>query len=410
MLRTPHQSQFSIISVNRQLLWSRTSDETWMLNPPHRYVINGDHVKPIADYIDTLSDLTTSTNYRPLNGKANLVKRRVLVERCRDRGIGDLLFLTGVFAYLQSINSYDTQIHVSALTDRGQCLAANPHIFQGGLRYGPIQYNDLLDFDYHWFIDNVSEHSEEADQENVYDILYKSIGVEPTSVSPEYKRPRVTLTTDDMVNLDSTYFYIAQDRKIDLRRTPYYVVAPLTNSTLRSAPYRLWLDVIDELAKQRPVLVVGRINEGKMPSTDMPFGAFFKEIADNNNPAVINLMGETPLRIVMSLIGKSLLTVGLDSGPLYIAQALRVPAISLWGTHDPMVRIGYDPAYMDLAVWPKATCRCSPCFAYQYFPHTKCPDKSRQTVCEVLKSITAGQIMAKVAKVEERFAKNIVNV
>ncbi|HNL70532.1 MAG TPA: glycosyltransferase family 9 protein, partial [Leptospiraceae bacterium] len=61
--------------------------------------------------------------------------------------------------------------------------------------------------------------------------------------------------------------------------------------------------------------------------------------------------------------------VTLDSGLLYVAEALRVPTISLWGTHAPAVRLGYDPAYMDLAIWPRENCGAAPCFAYANFPY-----------------------------------------
>ena len=407
MERKSHQSDFKIISLNRPFLLSRTSTEVWMMNPPRRYVVNADQIPLLSDYIDTVSDLRTSTHYRPLDGKVNLVKSKILVERCRDRGIGDLLFLTGVFAYLQHMHSQDVAIYTYALSDRGQCLAGNPAIFQGTPLYGPLAYSDLPDFDAHWFIESVTEHDEEKDQLNVYDALYRSIQVDPDQVHPQFKRPYVYLTNDDLVNLDAMYYHIAQDRKFDLRHIPYYVVAPLANGSLRNTNYRLWLDTIDELAKYRPVVVLGRINDGRMPSSDMSFGAFFQELANNKNPNVINLMGDTPLRLVMALVGRALCAITLDSGLLYVAQGLRVPAISLWGTHDPLSRIGYDPDYMELAIWPKSACRVAPCFAYEGLPYHKCPEKTNQRVCEVLKAITMGHIIEKVKVVEQRMADSL---
>jgi hypothetical protein len=90
----------------------------------------------------------------------------------------------------------------------------------------------------------------------------------------------------------------------------------------------------------------------------------------------------------------------MDSGPLYIAQALNVPAISVWGPHDPRVRIGYDKPYMDLAVWNKGACRHAPCFAYQGFPIHKCPSGAQQLLCEPLKQVDTGEILSKFASVE----------
>jgi hypothetical protein len=92
----------------------------------------------------------------------------------------------------------------------------------------------------------------------------------------------------------------------------------------------------------------------------------------------------------------------MDSGPLYIAQALRVPAVSVWGTHHPGVRIGYDNDYMELAVWNHEVCKWSPCYAYAGFPDGKCPNGSKQMTCEVLNTVTPQHVMDRLDKVQAR--------
>jgi len=74
--------------------------------------------------------------------------------------------------------------------------------------------------------------------------------------------------------------------------------------------------------------------------------------------------------------------------------------VSVWGPHDPRVRIGYDKAYMDNAVWNKAACRHAPCFAYQKFPEHKCPSGAQQIMCEPLKLVDTDEILAKFATIE----------
>ena len=91
--------------------------------------------------------------------------------------------------------------------------------------------------------------------------------------------------------------------------------------------------------------------------------------------------------------------------PIYIAQALKVPAISLWGTHAPASRIGYDKNMMDLAIWKQEACQYAPCFAFGGFPVNKCPFGGEQTCCEVLASITPDDVLKKVDMIESASAQ-----
>ncbi len=120
---------------------------------------------------------------------------------------------------------------------------------------------------------------------------------------------------------------------------------------------------------------------------------------------VVNFMDSkppTPLRSSMAVIAKANCVFTLDTGPLYVAEALRVPAISIWGPHDPGVRIGYDPDYMDLAVWNEQACSKCPCYCFGSFPQHKCPRGAEQTVCEVLASVTVDSVLTKLDAVECR--------
>jgi len=106
------------------------------------------------------------------------------------------------------------------------------------------------------------------------------------------------------------------------------------------------------------------------------------------------------LRSILGIISKSRCVFSLDSAPLYMAQACRVPAISIWGPHSPHVRIGYDKAYMDLAIHEKSACPNSPCYAYSGFPKTKCPELEAQKICAVLANVNVNSIMEKLSLVE----------
>jgi hypothetical protein len=395
-----HNNGWVIVTFKEPVLWTRSDHEVWMFNPGQRYVLNANQLTNLEKMVDSISDLKSSANHRPLLANNNVAQSRILVERYRDRGIGDLLFMTGPLAYLQNVSGHSCKIDMYALADRSQVMLHNPLLQHKGCLAGPTIYDSLVNYDFHWFADVVTEYDTEKDQLNVYDALYKQIGVDYAKVDPKYKRPSAVLSEADLEDLDTLFFYIHEERQFDLRKTGYYVVAPLSHGSLRTMPYKNWLDVIAKLAEQRPVVVIGALTE-KMPMAGMSVGEFYQRL-HQVGPNVINMIGSTPLRSTMALISKAIALVCLDSGPLYIAQALRTPAISIWGPHHPGVRIGYDKDYMDLAIWHKENCRFAPCFAFSRFPASKCPERERQSVCEVLKTPGPDDVLAKLQAVEGR--------
>jgi ADP-heptose:LPS heptosyltransferase len=378
----------------------RSDDEVWTFNVPDRYILNNCHVEHLEEHVETVSSLKGSSYYKPMIGNVNLAKARILIERQRERGIGDMLFMTGPMAYFQHISGNSVKSYFYALSDRAAVLAGHPHIATGKPMVGPLNYDSIRQFDYHWFVNQGTEYNEEADQPNVYDSLYLQLGIDPTSVDAVYKRPSASLDKDDWQNLDNFFYFCWMERKFDLRKTGYYVVAPFSNASIRSMPYKTWLSIIAELSKRRPTVVVGTLN-GRLPEMDISAGEFYQSLS-GIGPNVINLIGSTPIRVIMAIVSKAVCTFSLDSGILYVSQALRTPAISFWGPHHPGVRIGYDQDYMDLAIWNKDACRCSPCFAYAGFPEKKCPLGPEQSVCEVLKTVGVDQAFEKLAQVESK--------
>jgi hypothetical protein len=396
----PFNSQYVIVTVNRPCIFPRTEDENWLLNPPRRYVMNAQHLPMIADYIESVSDLKGSTFHQPLFAGKSLESARVLIERHRDRGIGDLLFLTGPLNFMQHVSGNNVKIDVYALADRGQVLANHPALHLGTTLHGPLHYDDLGLYNYQWLIETVTECNEEMDQLNVYDALFKQIGFAPEQIDPRFKRPSATLVTEDIQHLDQFYLNAFNIVQRDFRRTPYYVVAPFSAATLRSMNYTNWLEIIRELASRKHVIVIGAATN-RIPDMDISAGEFIGKLAQLSN--VINTVGRLKnLRVVMGIISKATAIVCLDSGPLYIAQAFRTPAISIWGSHDPGVRLGYDKDYMDLAIWNQPQCRMSPCYAYASFPANKCSFGAHQQCCDVLASTTAEQVMQKLDMVESK--------
>ena len=261
----------------------------------------------------------------------------------------------------------------------------NPSVSGKNALSGPIHYDDFDNYGAHWMVEQATEFDEQPDQLNVYDALYRSMDTDPATVDPRYKRPFASLNTADIRGLDSFYWETHKNFGLDLRSVPYYAVAPLSHATLRSAPYSVWLDVINTLARKAPVIILGSPREGHTPHVGMSYAEFNTELSKMEGLPILNFAGHAPLRLAMAIVSRAKALACLDSGLLYVAQAFHTPAVSVWGTHDPRTRIGYDKAYMDLAIFDKHLCPHAPCFAYSRFPVHRCPGGADQSICEVLK-------------------------
>jgi hypothetical protein len=310
--------------------------------------------------------------------------------------------MTGPMAYMHSVTASTVKLDMYALSDRAQVMLHNPLLRHKTTLAGPLIYDAFSNYDYQWMVDVATEFDSEKDQLNVYDCLYQQLGVDYHLVDPRYKRPTAALSDDDKLNFDAFARHIYMERQFDLRKMPYYVVAPLTHSSLRTAPYMKWLELISKLQEARPVVVMGTLTE-RMPSADITAGEFVAML-DRMGRNVVNLISaESPLRVMMAIIANATLAVTLDSGLLFVSQAFRTPAISIWGPMHPGVRLGYDQDYMDLAVWHPENCAHAPCFAFSGFPYHKCPRRMEQVLCEVMINETfLTDVIAKVEKVEGR--------
>jgi hypothetical protein len=391
------------MTMAKPVLWPRCDQETWSLTPPNRYIVNAEYSSRFSeDQVEEVSDLKGSAYHKPFVGLINLNNSKILVERHRSRGIGDLLFLSGPLSYLHHMSGGTVKFYLKSLVDRGSVLYNHPALHLKTPLYGPTVYDTLPLYDYHWFIESVTEFNEDREQPNVYDVLYRQIGFDPKTIDPIYKRPSVGFDESDTRGLHAFYHAIWSEKQIDLRSEPYYVVAPFSHGVVRSAPYGLWLNLIHELSQKHPVLIIGSLRH-ELPDMDMPAGEFVQRLRmmSQQQSKIINLISDLPLRSVLTIISKSKCVFCLDSAPLYMAQACRVPAISVWGPHSPRVRIGYDKAYMDLAIHAKEACPNSPCFAYSGFPERKCPEQEAQKFCAVLANVGVNDIMEKLSLLEQ---------
>ena len=107
-----------------------------------------DHLTVAGEYVEKVSPLESCSVYRPLNAGVNLVDRKLYVERHRDRGLGDLLFMTGVLDYIRHVSASTTAVYFYALSDRGAVVYNHPALYNRTPYYGPTLIDSLSAFDY----------------------------------------------------------------------------------------------------------------------------------------------------------------------------------------------------------------------------------------------------------------------
>jgi heptosyltransferase-2 len=85
-------------------------------------------------------------------------------------------------------------------------------------------------------------------------------------------------------------------------------------------------------------------------------------------PAPVNFCGQTGLRVDIGIYRRARLFVGVDSGPMHMAVACRVPVVALFGPTDPAQWGPYEPVGPRSEV-VRSPEPCGPC------RHESCPDR-----------------------------------
>ncbi|MFN3947770.1 MAG: glycosyltransferase family 9 protein [Aquificaceae bacterium] len=119
----------------------------------------------------------------------------------------------------------------------------------------------------------------------------------------------------------------------------FLVIAPFSNFRLKEWYLDGWRELVENLPL--PVVVVGAERDIERS----------KQLQK-----VINLVGKTSLRELMAIISLSKAVVACDSSPIHIANAFRVPAISIYTATSP--HYGFYPLIGDHL---KPDLPCSPC-------------------------------------------------
>lgn len=403
-MNLPESMRWMVASVKTSVSLGHLSEQ-WYLAPRRRYLLTSDVVAELGDNVEKASELEGFSQYRPLNGTQLLHHRNILVSRHFYRGLGDILFMTGPLQYLWRQSGKTSLVYFYGNADRTAPLSGSEWLAGREPLRGPIELDHLPLYDGgHWLPHYVTEHNHETDQLNVYDSLYKQLSVDYEQVPAAFKRPflpspgRVQLSAVDELKKALNLVGFDPDHG-------YYVIAPTSTSRLRSAPAGFWIDLSRSLLEKKPrraVIMVG--TTGDAARLDVQLADLRRELA---GLGVVDLVDQTTTSDLSGIVSQASCVFCLDSGPLYLAQAYRVPAVSIWGTHHPGCRLAYDEHYLELAVFNQGACPHAPCYAYNSFPRNLCPRGQSQDACEPLMRAPVNECLDKLELVERRSSQKV---
>jgi len=133
-------------------------------------------------------------------------------------------------------------------------------------------------------------------------------------------------------------------RKFSLREGEYVVLSPFSNFPLKEWSTENWSRLIELLGREFRVVVTGTKKDLKKASRLK--GDF------------VNLVGKTSLRELMGVLRGARLVIACDSSPVHMANALGVPAITVYTATSP--RYGFYPVRGSYLENPLPCSPCSP--------------------------------------------------
>lgn len=250
----------------------------------------------------------------------------------RNMGIGDVLFVLTVPAYIKKINP---KCHITFLTfnKHMRLLEGNPHIDKVDdiIKLNDINYPD--NFDYIMNFNTFFEAGIPYDKGNSIhrvDMLRMHYKVKPQDWD-----------TSIYLNITNEERTFAKRYIEPLRIKKLPVIGVITQATEVTRRYPENTKLITYLA-------------------DRGYGVVVLSPGDHNkynNSNIVNMAGKTNLGQLIGLIDEVDLVITPDSGPLHIAGALNKKIITFFNSFPPIVRTRY---YKD-------------CFAF--YPESGCPRK-----------------------------------
>ena len=138
----------------------------------------------------------------------------------------------------------------------------------------------------------------------------------------------------------------------------------------RRWPAKNFISLISKVAKEYPEVKFVFIGS----ATETVYVNYIvQELSRLSIKNVINLSGKLQVWELCSILSRSLLFIGNDSGPLHLSSAMRLPTISFFGPETPVL---YGPRFGNNLVFSKGL-YCSPCLNVYNAKTSNCAGKNR---------------------------------
>ncbi|HXH75263.1 MAG TPA: glycosyltransferase family 9 protein [Bacteriovoracaceae bacterium] len=145
--------------------------------------------------------------------------------------------------------------------------------------------------------------------------------------------------------------------------SPYIVIAPSASFLYKRWPIGSFVELTKVLLEKTSLHLI------VLAGPDDKFCEAFNEISSER---LHNLQGKTSLADSMSVLSKSVLCIGNDSGMNHITEAYGIPCVTLFGPTDP--RFGFAPhgnksVFISKDLWckPCSTTGKSPCYRDRHY-------------------------------------------
>jgi hypothetical protein len=349
-------------TVNLDILYGEALKTALILNAGQKYILQDNYVKGLQDkypyYHDHLRELSDPAAYLRrdfdwMQGRdpKDWRDKRVLlsVHPSGGPGFGDELMAGCLPRYFKEVlGARPFQVFSPIFAE---IWAANPFV-TGPPVFAPTTLDPLLGFDreppfFDWslFVEGVDGMPGWglSDTESTYDALFRFAGVDPSTVAPEFKRPVFALNKTKIVERDDWLKQIGVQR--------YFVLQLTCQDKFRTLPLRL-VERVLEVASVEAARIKATIFCVKNSAFSPEISALIKK-----TPHAVNLEKQLPtVTHFAELIAGASLFIGPDSSGLHFAAAFETPALGLWGSFHPDLRVKYYKnqvhIYHDLGVNP----------------------------------------------------------
>ena len=181
------------------------------------------------------------------------------------------------------------------------------------------------------------------------------------------------LGSNAVISLQDFYINFESKSKQNLNTSFIAIQISANNNknSYRNWPVNYWISFLKMVLEQYPekqIVLLGDENEVEIGN----------KIKIESGSKIESLVGKTTILNVMDIIYQSEIFIGLDSGLMHLAVALKKPTFSIWGP-SPTYLYGYEkfsPMHKCVSLYLP----CSPCHAWINPNHTRvlspnlCPD------------------------------------